>query len=198
MTSIYYLILPIICITLKIIYPSEGYQIWTSYISVALAVSHILVTKVYTKYLLHVIFPVDSDLPSDVPTLVPTVLATSSTATITAVSTITLNSCESSLNDTGIEMSAIPEEGSSRVSHSDNAAAERPIQILETNTQTDMEKGRKTLAQGVQKQIAKRVIKGDRWVRIFGTVATITIIGATVSIGFLVQPQTGKESKICF
>ena len=198
MTSIYYLILPMICITLKNIYPSEGYQIWTSYTSVALSVSHILVTKVYTKYFLHVIFPVDSDLPSDVPTLVPTVLATSSTATITAVSTRTLNSSESSINDTGIEVSAIPEEGSSRVSHSDNAAAEKPIQIRDTNTQTAREKGKKNLAHGVQKRISKRVIKDDIWVRIVGTVATITIIGATISIGFLVQPHAGKESKICF
>ena len=226
MSSIYYLILPALCVTLKYIYPAENYQIWTSYTSVALSVSYILVTKVYTKYFLHIIFPVEdtSHVPSDVTAVVPTVLATTSTATQEEGSSglgQVDNGGKSNADEPGnlhiifsVDTSHVPsnvttvvptvlattstatlEEGSSGLGQVDNGGksnADEPgkaIQILDPNTRTDMGKRQKKLV----RKISHEVIKEDRWVRIFATVATITIIVITISIGFLVQPHTGKN-----
>ena len=144
-TSIYYMVLSLLSILLKVIFPSANYQTWTSYAAVALTVTYILITKLYTNYLSWIVF---HETDNDESRAIPTVGAEMDK------DVETFQMSEDKKNSMGVKRFKVPRKISRQVT---------------------------------------RAIEKDRWVRISAVVSTITFLIAIISLGLLVQSNTGGK-----
>ena len=197
-TSIYYLLLPLICLFLKYRSPSENYRTWTSFTALALSVFYVVITQVYTNYFSKTIFLEEVTRNEDSQSM-PRDVVTCETAT----ARINGSSCESDQNEADSSITNV-EVNSPGMNHLDQPIESHPNSAelgkeMETFhiAEGDLKKINKMPQHRLQKQIKRelkeRVIKKDKWVRIFASISTFTFLVTILSFGLLEHSQ----GKLC-
>ena len=199
-TSIYYLLFPILCLFLKNRIPSENYRTWTSYTGLALSVLYLVVTQVYTNCFSKTLSLEELTTIEDSPVISKDVETCEE-----ETGRINGSSIESDQNKIDSTTTSVEADGP-QLNRSDQSIESYPNSedlgkemVTLDREEGDLKKINKVpqhkLKKQIKRKISDRVIKKDRWVRIFAAISAITFMVTMVAFA-LVEHSKGKHCTI--